>query len=67
MFGFRSVLTLLAVLCGAVVPGLRQGVAEGFGAFNQRVKVVSIVRDVDMASSVSAASCANSRFRATRI
>ncbi len=46
MFGFAAVLTLLAVLAVLSYRGF-VGVAEGFGAFNQRVKVVSIVRDVD--------------------
>jgi methyl-accepting chemotaxis protein len=46
MFGFAAVLTLLAVLAVLSYRGFVK-VAEGFGAFNQRVKVVSIVRDVD--------------------
>ena len=46
MIGFAAVLTLLAVLAVLSYRGFVK-VAEGFGAFNQRVKVVSIVRDVD--------------------
>jgi methyl-accepting chemotaxis protein len=46
MIGFAVVLALLAVLSVLSYRGLVK-VAEGFGAFNQRVKVVSIVRDVD--------------------
>jgi len=46
MVGFAAVLTLLAVLSVLSYRGFVM-VAEGFGAFNQRVKVVSIVRDVD--------------------
>ncbi|MET0679213.1 MAG: HAMP domain-containing methyl-accepting chemotaxis protein [Bradyrhizobium sp.] len=46
MVGFAAVLTLLAVLAALSYRALVQ-VSEGFGAFNQRVKVVSIVRDVD--------------------
>ncbi len=46
MLGFAAVLTLLAVLAVLSYRGFVQ-VAEGFGAFNQRVKVVGIVRDVD--------------------
>ena len=46
MVGFAAVLTLLAVLAVLSYRGFVK-VAEGFGAFNQRVKVVSIVRDVD--------------------
>jgi len=44
--GFAAVLTLLAVLSVLSYRGFVM-VAEGFGAFNQRVKAVSIVRDVD--------------------
>jgi methyl-accepting chemotaxis protein len=46
MVGFAAVLALLAVLSVLSYRGFVQ-VSEGFGAFNQRVKVVSIVRDVD--------------------
>ena len=46
MVGFAAVLTLLAVLSVLSYQGFVK-VSEGFGAFNQRVKVVSIVRDVD--------------------
>ena len=46
MIGFAAVLTLLAVLAVLSYRGFVK-VAEGFGAFNQRVKVVGIVRDVD--------------------
>ncbi|HEY9452553.1 MAG TPA: methyl-accepting chemotaxis protein [Bradyrhizobium sp.] len=46
MIGFAAVLTLLAVLSVLSYRGFLK-VAEGFDAFNQRVKVVGIVRDVD--------------------
>ena len=46
MLGFAAVLTLLAVLAVLSYRGF-VGVADGFAAFNQRVKVVGIVRDVD--------------------
>jgi methyl-accepting chemotaxis protein len=46
MIGFAAVLALLAVLAVLSYRGFVK-VAEGFGAFNQRVKVVGIVRDVD--------------------
>jgi methyl-accepting chemotaxis protein len=46
MIGFAVVLALLAVLSVLSYRGLVK-VADGFGTFNQRVKVVSIVRDVD--------------------
>mgnify|MGYP000199713881 FL=1 len=46
MIGFAVVLALLAGLSVLSYRGLVK-VADGFGAFNQRVKVVSIVRDVD--------------------
>ena len=46
MIGFAAVLALLAVLSVLSYRGFVK-VAEGFGAFNQRVKVVGIVRDVD--------------------
>ena len=46
MIGFAIVLALLAALSVLSYRGFGN-VSEGFGAFNQRVKVVSIVRDVD--------------------
>ena len=46
MIGFAIVLALLAVLSVLSYRGFIK-VSDGFGAFNQRVKVVSIVRDVD--------------------
>ena len=46
MIGFAIVLALLAALSVLSYRGF-SNVSEGFGAFNQRVKVVSIVRDVD--------------------
>jgi methyl-accepting chemotaxis protein len=46
MIGFAVVLALLAMLSVLSYRGLVR-VADGFGTFNQRVKVVSIVRDVD--------------------
>ena len=46
MIGFAVVLALLAVLSVLSYRGFIK-VSDGFGAFNQRVKVVSIVRDVD--------------------
>ncbi len=46
MIGFAAVLTLLAMLAVLSYRGFLK-VAEGFDAFNQRVKVVGIVRDVD--------------------
>ena len=67
MIGFAAVLALLAVLSVLSYRGFVK-VSEGFGAFNQRVKVVGIVRDVDSRlRRHSAASCANSRFRGTKI
>ena len=46
MIGFAAVLTPVAVLSVLSYRGFLK-VAEGFDAFNQRVKVVGIVRDVD--------------------
>ena len=46
MIGFAVVLALLAVLSVLSYRGFIK-VSDGFGAFNQRVKVVGIVRDVD--------------------
>ena len=46
MIGFAIVLALLAALSVLSYRGFGN-VSEGFGAFNQRVKVVGIVRDVD--------------------
>ena len=46
MIGFAVVLALLATLSVMSYRGFGK-VSEGFGAFNQRVKVVGIVRDVD--------------------
>ena len=46
MIGFAVVLALLATLSVMSYRGFGK-VTEGFGAFNQRVKVVAIVRDVD--------------------
>jgi methyl-accepting chemotaxis protein len=46
MIGFAVVLALLAMLSVMSYRGFGK-VSEGFGAFNQRVKVVGIVRDVD--------------------
>ena len=46
MIGFAIVLALLAVLSVLSYRGFIK-VSDGFGAFNQRVKVVGIVRDVD--------------------
>jgi methyl-accepting chemotaxis protein len=46
MIGFAVVLALLATLSVLSYRGLGK-VSDGFGAFNQRVKVVSIARDVD--------------------
>ena len=46
MIGFTIVLALLAVLSVLSYRGFVR-VSDGFGNFNQRVKVVSIVRDVD--------------------
>jgi methyl-accepting chemotaxis protein len=46
MVGFAAVLTLLAVLAVLSYRGFVK-VSEGFEAFNQRVKVVGIARDVD--------------------
>ena len=46
MIGFAIVLALLAVLSVLSYRGFSK-VSDGFGTFNQRVKVVSIVRDVD--------------------
>ncbi len=46
MIGFAAVLTLLAMLAVLSYRGFLK-VAEGFDAFNQRVKVVGVVRDVD--------------------
>lgn len=48
MIGFAIVLALMAGLSVLSYRGFSK-VSEGFGAFNQRVKVVSIVRDVDRA------------------
>ena len=66
MFGFAAVLTLLAVLAVLSYRGF-VGVAEGFRAFNQRVKVVSIVRDVDYGFVGFRRFVASSRFRETKI
>ncbi len=46
MIGFAVVLALLAVLSVLSYRGFIK-VSDGFGAFNQRLKVVGIVRDVD--------------------
>ncbi len=46
MIGFAAVLALLATLSVMSYRGFGK-VSEGFGVFNQRVKVVSIARDVD--------------------
>ena len=46
MIGFAAVLALTAILAVMSYRGFGK-VSEGFGAFNQRVKVVGIVRDVD--------------------
>ena len=46
MIGFAVVLALLATLSVMSYRGFGK-VSDGFEAFNQRVKVVSIVRDVD--------------------
>jgi methyl-accepting chemotaxis protein len=46
MIGFAIMLALLAVLSVLSYRGF-VSVSDGFGAFNQRVKVVGIVRDVD--------------------
>jgi methyl-accepting chemotaxis protein len=46
MIGFGAVLALTVVLSVASYRGFGK-VSDGFGAFNQRVKVVSIVRDID--------------------
>ena len=46
MIGFAAVLVLTAVLSAMSYRGFVK-VSEGFEAFNQRVKVVGIARDVD--------------------
>ena len=46
MIGFGIVLALLAVLAAVSYRSLSK-VSEGFSAFNQRVKVVGMARDVD--------------------
>ncbi len=46
MIGFAAVLALTAILAAMSYRGFGK-VSEGFESFNQRVKVVSMVRDVD--------------------
>ncbi len=46
MIGFAAVLALTAILAAMSYRGFSK-VSEGFESFNQRVKVVSMVRDVD--------------------
>ena len=65
MIGFAVVLTLLAVLSALSYHGFGN-VSEGFGAFNQRVKVVGIVRDVDHGFMHTVGTFANSLCSATK-